>query len=46
MKTKIFSYPSIVLATYEKPNQNQVIFSLLVIETLKNNSISILKFSF
>jgi len=46
MRTKIFGYPSIFFATYEKIGRNWVIFSLLVIETLKNNSISILKFSF
>jgi hypothetical protein len=46
MKTKIITYPSIVLATYETKLRNQAIFSLLVIETLKKNSSSIFKISF
>jgi hypothetical protein len=45
MKTKIFSYPTIVLATYGKhqTQRSGVIFSLLAIKSLEKLSISILK---
>jgi hypothetical protein len=47
MKTKIFSYPSIVLATYGKPNSEVGWFShFWPLKPWKKNSISIFKISF
>jgi hypothetical protein len=43
MKTKIFSYPSIVGYIWKTKLRNQAIFSLLAIKALKKLSISIFK---